>query len=154
MKIDSNIIQRVKRQIRLFSLFLFITYPSFATSLVTFPKVTIVTNNTSWNVQYANTPERHQQGLMFRDNLCEHCGMLFDFKQEGVRTFWMKNTPIDLDIAFINAKGTITSIKPLTAYDEVLVFSNRPVRYAWEMHRGWFSRQGLSVGSNITLHHP
>ena len=61
-------------------------------------------------VELARTNQERQQGLMFRDQLCENCGMLFIFDNERSLSFWMKNTLIPLDMVFINSNLEIVDI--------------------------------------------
>ena len=65
-----------------------------------------------FNVQarIADTPQSREKGLMFVKNLPENEGMLFVFEQEDDLAFWMKNTLIDLDIVFIGADHTVTTV--------------------------------------------
>ncbi len=64
-----------------------------------------------FNVEIAETSKEKQQGLMFREELCNDCGMLFIFSNENIRGSWMKNTLIPLDMLFINANLEIVDIK-------------------------------------------
>ena len=59
----------------------------------------------------ADTPEKSEKGLMFVKHLPENEGMLFVFQEEDDQLFWMKNTLIDLDIVFIDANKTVTSVE-------------------------------------------
>ncbi|HBA60803.1 MAG TPA: hypothetical protein DCZ92_08290 [Elusimicrobia bacterium] len=61
-------------------------------------------------VELALTPKEQERGLMFRESLAEDRGMLFVFKDGGVKTFWMKNTYIPLDIVFLGAGLKVTNI--------------------------------------------
>lgn len=63
-----------------------------------------------FKVELADTPEAQQRGLMFRDRLGDDEGMLFPSKAPEPRSFWMKNTPLSLDIIFIGADGRISNI--------------------------------------------
>src|SRR5215467_15397829 len=58
-------------------------------------------------VEMASTPEEQAKGLMFRRNLPEGQGMLFDFHREQPTSFWMKNTYVPLDMIFIRGDGRI-----------------------------------------------
>ena len=60
-----------------------------------------------FGVEMAVTPEEQARGLMFRRELPDKQGMLFDFQREQPTSFWMKNTYISLDMIFIRADGRI-----------------------------------------------
>jgi uncharacterized membrane protein (UPF0127 family) len=57
--------------------------------------------------EIADTPQKAEKGLMFRDVLADNSGMLFVFEEDAPRVFWMKNTFIDLDIIFINSDNLV-----------------------------------------------
>ena len=61
-------------------------------------------------LELARTITEKQQGLMFRDKLCDNCGMLFIYNEESKPRFWMKNTLIPLDMIFINSELIIIDI--------------------------------------------
>jgi uncharacterized membrane protein (UPF0127 family) len=105
---------------------------------------------TNIRVEYANTPEKRQLGLMFRRQLCENCGMLFKFDGEKQASIWMKNTYIPLDLAYIDTQGRIVDIKYLQAHDLRSVKSSSLVLYALEMNSGWFAKQDIRVGDLVT----
>ena len=66
-------------------------------------------------VEMAVTPEQQAKGLMFRSELPEGQGMLFDFHRDQPASFWMKNTYVSLDMIFIRADGLISG-SPRTWY--------------------------------------
>ena len=90
-------------------------------------------------------------GLMFRESLDIDKGMLFIFEEVGQHSFHMKNTRIPLDIAFVKEDGTIESIKELTPYSNLPVYSDGEVLFAIEANRGWFTENNVEVGDEIVL---
>ena len=105
------------------------------------------------NVEVAATERAREKGLMYRTSLPENSGMLFVFEKERRLSFWMKNTYIPLDIAFIDSGGVITDILQMQPLDtSVLYNSSTEVRYALEVNQWWFAKHGIIPGSKIGLH--
>ncbi len=100
-------------------------------------------------VEVASTPRERATGLMGRASLPADSGMLFVYPDESERSFWMKNTPLALSIAFMDSKGRIVHIADMRPMDENPVSSLRPAMYALEMTRGWFDDHGVKVGQSI-----
>ncbi|MCX6822096.1 MAG: DUF192 domain-containing protein [Candidatus Aenigmarchaeota archaeon] len=96
--------------------------------------------------EVADDQESRSQGLMFRRHLGKNSGMLFSFDGEDYRSFWMKNTHIPLDIAFISKSGTIVDIRQMYPLSSRSVVSSKPVKYALEMNKDWFSENGINSG--------
>jgi len=104
-------------------------------------------------VELALTPEQQAQGLMYRKELPEGQGMLFDFKREQEATFWMKNTYVPLDMIFIRADGRIHRIATnTTPLSEALVSSGGPVRAVLEVVAGTTKKLGIAPGDRVA--HP
>jgi uncharacterized membrane protein (UPF0127 family) len=97
-------------------------------------------------VEVARTEDEKARGLMFRDKLGADEGMLFVYEKEEFLTFWMKNTPLPLSIAFIDQKGRIVDIQDMEPFSLRTHTSARPARYALEMNRNWFQKNGIKVG--------
>ena len=101
-------------------------------------------------VRISQTPREKERGLMFTEQLPADEGMLFVFEYEHQPAFWMKNTPIDLDLAFIDGRGRIVEIRPMKALDEETIHRSRhPALYALEMNAGWFRKHGVTVGDEV-----
>ena len=101
-------------------------------------------------VELASTPEQQAKGLMFRRELPEGQGMLFDFHQEQPTSFWMKNTYIPLDMIFIRADGRILSIaENRVPLSETLVHSQGPVRAVLEVIGGTAKKLGIAPGDRV-----
>jgi uncharacterized membrane protein (UPF0127 family) len=118
---------------------------------IVFPQIEVKVNQQVHPLEYANTFELRAQGLMHREQMCESCGMLFNFKQIKRAGMWMKNTLIPLDVAFIRADGTITDIKAMQPHDLTTIASSQPVLYAWEMNQGWFAKNAIKVGDTVVI---
>jgi uncharacterized protein len=104
-------------------------------------------------VEMATTPEEQSKGLMFRKELPEGQGMLFDFHREQEATFWMKNTYVSLDMIFIRADGRIHRIAAnTTPLSEALVTSGGPVRAVLEVVAGTARKLGIAPGDRVA--HP
>lgn len=99
--------------------------------------------------EIADTPQSRERGLMQRTHLCEHCGMLFVFEEAAKHGFWMKNTPLPLSIAFINAQGVIINIIEMQANTTTIHQAQEDALYALEMNRGWFALRGIKRGDVI-----
>jgi uncharacterized membrane protein (UPF0127 family) len=93
-----------------------------------------------------------RDGLMFQTTLERDEGMLFVFSAPKQQGFWMRNTPLDLDLAYIDASGRVDEIKPLRAHDPTIVESqSAKIRYVLEMPAGWFDANGLAAGARLEL---
>jgi uncharacterized protein len=104
-------------------------------------------------VEMAVTPEDQARGLMFRRELPEGQGMLFDFQREQPASFWMKNTYVSLDMIFIRADGRILRIAENTVpLSEALVPSGGPVRAVLEVVAGTARKLGIAPGDRVA--HP
>lgn len=113
---------------------------------------TIEVNGVPLRVEVAQTDEDRLQGLMNRDQLPEDQGMLFVFTTPRILSFWMRNTFIPLDIAFINEKGIIVDIQTMQPIDESKHYiSTAPALYALEVNAGWFKKHKIKKGDQITF---
>ena len=116
-------------------------------------KITSKTGVHIFGVELATTPEEQTRGLMFRRELPDGQGMLFDFHREQPTSFWMKNTYIPLDMMFIRADGRIARIAENTVpLSEELVPSGGPVRAVLEVIGGTSKRLGIAPGDRVS--HP
>lgn len=101
-------------------------------------------------VEVVQTDEERMKGLMFREQLPEDQGMLFVFEFSRIQSFWMRNTFIPLDIAFIDSEGKIVDIQHMEPIDESKNYiSAAPALYVLETNAGWFERHGVKVGDMV-----
>jgi uncharacterized protein len=115
-----------------------------------YPEATLKIGSASVIVEVVQSPVLMSRGLMFRDSLPIGHGMLFIFDRPGIQSFWMKNTHIPLDIAYIDPSGTVLEIHEMFPHDTSGVYSTSDqVLYALEVPQGWFKEKGVSVGAKI-----
>lgn len=106
-----------------------------------------------FTIEIADDPMERARGLMFREDMARDHGMLFDFGAEDLRSFWMKNTPLPLDIIFVKADGTVVSIaENTTPFSTAPIDSADTARFVFEVNAGVSEDIGLMPGDR--LHHP
>lgn len=115
------------------------------------PTAVITAGKASITVELATSAAQREVGLMFRKSLPEGAGMLFVFDADQILRFWMKNTSLPLSIAYLSSDGTIREIHDLEPQSLASVSSERSVRFALEVPRGWFDRAGLKVGDRFAI---
>lgn len=104
-------------------------------------------------VEVATTEEEKRTGLMFRKELADGRGMLFDFSPEQEVSMWMKNTFIPLDMIFIRADGRILRIAENTVPQSTAIISSRgPAKGVLEVIAGTAKKYGISPGDRVA--HP
>lgn len=99
--------------------------------------------------EVAQSPQQQQIGMMMRREMGANEGMLFVNAEAGVRCFWMRNTLLPLTIAFIADDGTIVNLADMQPQSDESHCSEKPVRFALEMNKGWFAKRGLSAGTKL-----
>jgi len=113
------------------------------------PKIRLNAGIHNIDAQLAQTPEQREIGLMFRASMPANEGMLFAFDRPAQQCFWMKNTLIPLDIAFLEDSGAIVNIEQMKPQTLVGHCSQKPVRYVLEMNDGWFAKRGIKPGFKL-----
>ena len=105
-------------------------------------------------LEIADTPQKRQQGLMFRRSLAKNSGMLFVFPDDTVNPFWMKNTFLPLDILFSDAGAIIidyASMDPCVKDPCPLYTSRAPYRYAIESNEGFIKEKQIKIYDTINF---
>lgn len=103
------------------------------------------------SAEIAKTTEERNHGYMERKVIPDGTGMIFVFEKDQILSFWMKNTPHPLSIAYIDSKGKIRDIFDMTPFSLSSVVSTTSVRYALEVPQGWFDKNNIEVGDYISL---
>jgi len=103
-------------------------------------------------VELAVDQQHRDFGLMHRTHLDPDAGMLFIFKDDQPRSFWMRNTLIPLEIVFLDADGTVQNIARGEPLVEVPTLNSlRPARLVLELNAGWCAENGLAAGQRIEI---
>jgi uncharacterized membrane protein (UPF0127 family) len=98
----------------------------------------------------ADTDELRSAGLMNVQNLPQDAGMIFLFDNNRARSFWMANTPLSLDILFVNSDMEIVRIhRDTTPYSQEAIESERPAKYVIEVNAGYTLQHDITEGQSV-----
>jgi uncharacterized membrane protein (UPF0127 family) len=106
----------------------------------------------SVDVELAQSPDDQQRGLMYRTTMPADSGMLFSWTGDRIRTFWMHNTCLPLDMLFIARDGTISGI-----LEQVPVLNDEPrsigcpAAHVLEVNAGYSRRHGIAPGQHVRI---
>ncbi|MCQ2004144.1 DUF192 domain-containing protein [Rhizobium sp. NRK18] len=104
----------------------------------------------TFQVEIAATQAERERGLMERKTLDESAGMLFDFGTTRMVSMWMHDTPLPLDMLFIDKDGSIRTIAENTEpYSDTIIPSGEPVAYVLEINGGAAKRAGVTIGDKV-----
>jgi uncharacterized membrane protein (UPF0127 family) len=126
---------------------------SISSSCSAEPKVVISTREgreAVFQVEVADTPAKRELGLQYRKDLAADRGMIFLFPAPSVQSFWMKNTPLPLDMIFIGSDRKIVGI-----VEQTVPFSLDPrsvpaaSQFVLEINGGLSKRLGISAGDSL-----
>jgi len=109
-----------------------------------------------FSVELAQTQQKQALGLMFRESMPQDHGMLFLFPVEAMRSFWMKNTRIPLDIFYFDADLKLVSVaenaRPCKTRRCPNYPSKGPAKYVLELNAGKAAELGVQPGDVLELH--
>jgi uncharacterized membrane protein (UPF0127 family) len=105
-----------------------------------------------FRLEIADTEATRLKGLMYRKELPENTGMIFDFEKPDYYAMWMKNTYISLDMIFIGCDNKVKDIykkaKPLSLER---INSNTDFCYVLEINGGLADKKNITIGDNINF---
>lgn len=117
------------------------------------PRVVISTKKSgelALRVEIADTPTKRELGLQYRHELDDGQGMLFLFPDEKVLYFWMKNTPLSLDIIFIdNHRRIVGIIHEAVPFSTESLSVSAPSQFVLEIKGGLTRLRGIEVGDPV-----
>jgi len=119
----------------------------------------------TWILELALDDESIRRGLMYRESIPDDGGMLFIFPDSDYRSFWMANCLIDIDLIFLDSRGTITALHEMKIEDpqepgeSELAYNARlknyesgfPARFAIELPAGSIKRLQLRINQKLPL---
>ncbi len=104
--------------------------------------------------EIADNDRSRQMGMMFRESMGKDEGMIFVFPFPHQTSFWMRNTTVPLDAAYIDPRGVILEIHKLMPLDESSVqATSDQIQYVLETPQGWFERNGVKAGAVVATEH-
>jgi len=104
----------------------------------------------SITIEIADTPEARIKGLMERWSIADFHGMLFIFDKPEVQRFWMHNTPLSLDMIFVDENRRILNIAESTTPMSKQTYGSRgPAQYVVEVKAGFSKRHGIEEGMSV-----
>ncbi|CDM57602.1 MULTISPECIES: DUF192 domain-containing protein [Rhizobium] len=137
------------------ALFFIVTLPALSQQPMTFDKEPLIIQTASgkrlnFTVEIADTNEQRQRGLMYRKEMADDAGMIFDFGVSRRVQMWMENTILPLDMLFVDSTGTIRSIKQNTVpYSQDIIDSMTEVKYVIELNAGVIAKLGIQPGDKV-----
>lgn len=106
------------------------------------------------DVELARSEDEQALGLMFREKMEMNQGMLFIFPKQEIRSFWMKNTIISLDMLFVTEDLKIVTIhKGTIPFAEKSYTSSEPVKYVIEVNAGYCDQNNIKTGDKVQLNY-
>lgn len=103
------------------------------------------------HISLADTPSKRANGLMWIKKIGKNEGMLFKFPEKHNLCFWMQNTYVPLDIAFIDDEGEIFQIEELIPLSTKKIQASQACKLALEVPHGWFKENNVDVGNKVSL---
>lgn len=115
------------------------------------PVIEVDLQGRRYQVDVATTIEQQQKGLMHRERMASNQGMLFIYPKASPMSFWMKNTPLSLDILFFDEQGALVAqhrnVPPCTEDPCPHYPSVKAARYVLEINAGQADAMNLSEGA-------
>lgn len=103
-------------------------------------------------VEIARVGTHRQRGLMYRTEMDADSGMLFSWPNESVRSFWMKNTCLPLDMLFISGDGVIVGVlEQVPTLNEAPRQVPCPAAHVLEVNAGWVRAHGVRPGQRVDI---
>lgn len=139
-RLSQNFVQKSFR----FLLFIF-----FVSNLHAYKEVNI--NDLLSEIDVVSKLEDRRKGLMYKKYIPKNYGMFFIWEYEKKQCMWMKNTYVELNVAYIDKNGEILEIYDMVPLSKKSVCSKNKAKYALEVNKGWFIENSIQVGDVINI---
>lgn len=114
--------------------------------------VNTVRGEKSFSIEVADDDRERSAGLMFRTEMDDAHGMLFVFEKQRRVAFWMKNTPMPLDLVFVDEDGRVAAVMEGVPFSTAPISPDAPVRFVLELKAGTAQKAGIAEGDR--MRHP
>lgn len=101
--------------------------------------------------EVAATSDERAEGLMYREAVPDGTGMLFVFPDVSVRSFWMANTYVALDLAFLDPSFNVVDVVQMQPLITDSYTSRAPAMYGLEVRQGWLAENGIQIGARAQV---
>jgi uncharacterized membrane protein (UPF0127 family) len=102
-----------------------------------------------YTLEIAASGEDQQCGLMYRKTMKRSTGMIFPFQRPRPASFWMENTPLPLDLIFVDADNRVINVEPGKPFSRDLINSAGITAAVIELNAGEAQRIGLKPGDKV-----
>jgi uncharacterized membrane protein (UPF0127 family) len=109
----------------------------------------VVIRDATFQVQIAQTEQQRRQGLQNVTQMCQTCGMLFLFNEVSQHTFWMRNTPLSLDIIWIRDGEIVEIAQGVVPQNDDLITPKETSDMVLEVHAGEVEKYNITVGDQV-----
>jgi len=125
--------------------------PSRAYQLSELRVIDLVVGSHKFKAWVMDTPRKRQEGMMFLqpDKVGANEAMLFAFPEAQPLSFWMQNTPLPLDIAYVSKAKKLLNVQHGKPFDESPLPSQGDAQYVVEVKHGTFKRLGIKPGAIV-----
>ena len=129
----------------------------FRSNLPIFAKnASLKTENQTYQLEIADTPEKRQEGLSGRQSLADDRGMVFVFDEADHHSFWMKGMEIPIDIIYLRDNTVVTIYEnvppPENPSDELTLYPpDEPSNRVIELPAGQVAASNINVGDTLEL---
>ncbi len=130
-------------------LLIYFSWKMFDKDEISDAKNNLILGNCNFNVEIVDTPELRRKGLSGRKELCDKCGMLFEFAQKGKYGFWMKGMLFPIDLIWLRDDKVVGWKKNFSEKSRETIFPPEPINQVLEINAGKIEKCGIKKGDSL-----